>query len=158
MRANSVGKKCTEVTAAYLAGLIDGDGSIMATIERHPEKKFGFRVRIALKVTQKNEQDVSFLPNLIGYGAVRKNGTTYDWITRDQKEIAVILKMIYPHLRIKLQQNILAQKIINTPVGSKEDLLLVATMADTLSRFNVRSNNRRKNYVTKIQEHFSSND
>jgi hypothetical protein len=28
MKANAVGKKCTEVDCAYLAGLIDGDGAI----------------------------------------------------------------------------------------------------------------------------------
>ena len=42
MRANAVGKECAEVDRAYLAGLIDGDGAIMAIIEPHSEKKFRF--------------------------------------------------------------------------------------------------------------------
>ena len=44
---NTVGKDATEVERAYLAGLIDADGAIMAVIERHKETKFRFRVRIS---------------------------------------------------------------------------------------------------------------
>ena len=38
-----VGKTIPEVQKAYLAGFIDGDGAIMALIERHPAK----RVRVS---------------------------------------------------------------------------------------------------------------
>ena len=41
---------------------------------------------------------------------------------------------------------------------SEVDLAYVAELADALSRFNVRSNNRRKNHVAMIQEYLSSND
>ena len=36
-----VGKTIPEVHKAYLAGFIDGDGAIMALLERHPAKRFG---------------------------------------------------------------------------------------------------------------------
>lgn len=49
----SVGKGCSEVDRAYIAGLFDCDGAIMASIESHKEKKYGFRVRVILKLTQK---------------------------------------------------------------------------------------------------------
>lgn len=158
MRANAVGKECSEVERAYIAGLIDGDGAIMATIEPHREKKFRFRVRIELKVTQKYKKDVLFLVPLLGCGSVRENGTTCDWITRDQQEILRVLLLIAPYSRMKQSQIHYAIEIIRTPIGGKRDLLRVARLADTLSRFNVRSKNRRKNHVAMIQEHFSSND
>jgi hypothetical protein len=158
MRANSVGKECTVANLAYTAGFIDADGAIMAIIEPHREKKFRFRVRIELKVTQKHKRDLVFLVSLFGCGAVRANRTTYDWITRDQKEIARILLLLCPYSKTKQKQIKIAQKIIATPIGSKNDLIRVAKLADALSRFNVRSNNRRKNYVSMIQAHFSSND
>ena len=56
MTASAVGKMRAEVTRAYLAGLIDGDGAISATIEKHSEKKFGFRVRVEIKLTQKDDK------------------------------------------------------------------------------------------------------
>lgn len=158
MRANSVGKKYVEADLAYVAGLIDGDGAIMAIIEPHREKKFRFRVRIELKITQKRKKHLAFLPILFGLGTVRQNRTTYDWISRDQIMIASFLSLIRPYSRIKRQQINNALKIIATPIRSPQDLLAVARTADALSRFNVRSNNRRKNYVTMIEAYFSSND
>lgn len=158
MRANSVGKKSVEVNNAYLAGLIDGDGSIMAIIEKHQAKKFGWRVRIVLKVTQKHEADLLFLVPLTKSGAISKNGETYDWKTRDQDMIKEILLNIKPYSRIKQNQVKIALQILDSVITSEKDLLAVATLADALSRFNVRSNNRRKNYVTKIETLISSND
>ncbi len=158
MRANAVGKECAEVDLAYIAGLIDGDGAIMALIEPHHEKKFRFRVRIELKVTQKEKKNLVFLPKLLGLGSVRKNRTTYDWITRDQKNLLQILSILRPYSRIKRRQIDIALKIIGTPIGSPRDLVHVARLADALSRFNVRSNNRRKNHTAMIKAHFSSND
>ena len=158
MRANSVGKESVEAKNAYLAGFIDGDGSIMAIIERHKEKRFGFRVRIVLKITQKHKEDVSFLPKLTRCGTICKNGKTFDWKTRDQTDVARVLASVQPYSRVKRRQIDIALKILRAPIECKEDLLAIATLADTLSRCNVRSNNRRKNYATKIQTHFSSND
>ncbi len=158
MKAGAVGKKCTVAERAYCAGLIDGDGAIMALIERHSEKKFGFRVRIVIKVTQKRKRDLAFLTNLLGCGSVRANRTTYDWITRDQKEVLRVLSHIAPYSKMKQAQIHHALAILRTPIREKRDLLRVARSADTLSKFNVRSKNRRVNYATKIQEHFSSND
>ena len=159
MKANAVGKKYSVATRAYCAGLIDGDGAIMAIIEPHHEKRFRFRVRIELKVTQKDKKSIAFLPRLLGCGAIRSNRqTTHDWITRDQQEILRILSYIRPYSRIKQRQIILASKIIRTPIKKRTDVMRVARLADTLSKFNVRSKKRRKNYATMVQKYFSPND
>jgi LAGLIDADG endonuclease len=158
MTVSAVGKECVETDRAYLAGLIDGDGAIMALIEKHNEKKFHFRVRVEVKVTQKNRKDVLFLPALSGCGNIRPNRTTWEWITRDQKQILRVLDMIRPYSKMKTRQIDIATKIIRTSVKDRRDLLEVARLADALSRFNVRSNNRRKNHAIMIKTHFSSND
>jgi hypothetical protein len=158
MRANAVGKKCSVAERAYLAGLIDGDGAIMAIIEPHREKRYRFRVRIEFKVTQKNKRDLAFLPQLLGCGTIRANRTTCDWITRDQKEILRILALIRPYSKMKQKQIRYASEIIRTPIVEHKDLIRVARLADALSKFNVRSKLRRKNCATMIKEHFSSND
>ena len=158
MRANAVGKKCSVAERAYLAGLIDGDGAIMAIIEPHREKRYRFRVRIEFKVTQKNKRDLAFLPNLLGCGTIRANRTTCDWITRDQKEILRVLSLIRPYSKMKQKQIQYASEIIRTPILERKDLIRVARLADTLSKFNVRSKLRRKNYATMIKGHISSND
>ena len=147
-----MGKPLSEVERAYLAGLVDGDGAIMAVIEKHSEKLFGFRVRIEIKITQFHRQDVGWLPAETGVGRIRKNRNTHEWIVRDQKAVAWLFEMIAPYVRCKANQVAIAQQIVSRPIGSLEDLVQVARLADTLSSFNVRSRLRRKNFAAMIQE------
>lgn len=130
----------------------------MALIEPHSEKKFRFRVRIQLKVTQKERKNVAFLTKLLKCGSVRANRTTYDWITRDQKAVLKVLHMLRPYSRAKKRQIDTAIKILSTPITSEKEMIRIARWADALSRFNVRSTNRRQNHVAMVQAHFSRND
>jgi len=151
-------KTFSEVDRAYLAGLLDGDGCIMSTIERHPEKKFGFRVRVFLKISQKNRKILDWCRNITQSGVVRENRDQYDWRLRDQKEVARILEAIYPYLKIKRKQAELAKKILCLEVKNFTDLKKRAQLADTLAKLNVRSKGRRTNFATMIQENVSPND
>ncbi len=150
MKANTVGKISNEVDRAYLAGLIDGDGAIMATIEKHSEKKFGFRVRLEIKITQKEAKILLILRKKYQVGRVAANRTTYDWIIRDRSDVQTILNFISPYSLAKQQQIKLALRILDSNIQTKADLIGVARLADALSRFNVRSKNRRKNYASMI--------
>jgi hypothetical protein len=148
----------SEVIRAYIAGLIDADGAIMALIERHQEKKFGFRVRIEVKLTQKNPDILRWMQSTLMIGGIKRNRTTFDWLTRDQKQISFLLRLLHPFLRIKKKQAEMALEIIDAPINSQQDLLKNARLADTLSLGNPRSKNRRKNFAAKIQENISPND
>lgn len=163
MKASAVGKMYSEVSRAYLAGLIDGDGAIMATIEKHSEKKFKFRVRLQIKITQKENNLLYFLAKEYKVGILRTNrkGTknqTFDWIVLDKKDIAFFLELIAPYTRTKSKQIVLAKKILEISDATKQGLMKMARLADSLSKFNVRSKSRRKNYAIMVKEHISSND
>ncbi len=152
MKVNPVGKDLSEAIRAYTAGFLDADGAIMATIEKHHEKKFGFRVRIMVKITQKELAVIRWFLQTFRVGYIRKNKTTHEWIVRDQQIIKTILQTLLPYLRVKKFQAEKALEIIDVNVITIHDLLRVARTADALSRFNVRSKNRRKNFVAMIQE------
>ncbi len=164
MKANAVGKMDIEVRRAYLAGLVDGDGCIMATIEHHKEKKFGFRVRVEFKLTQKDNQILKSFARKFKMGRVvcnRKKETanaTYDWIVRDKNDVVKILEFIKPYSRLKKKQVLIALKILQKSILKPEDLIKSANLADTLSSLNVRSKNRRKNFATMIKIPISPND
>ena len=96
-----MGKPLSEVDRAYLAGFLDGDGAIMALIEKHSEKRFGFRVRLEISITQFHESDVSWLPVETGVGYIRRNLQTYQWIVRDQQAARWLLDMVAPYSRSK---------------------------------------------------------
>ena len=163
MRANAVGKSCSEVERAYIAGFLDADGAVMAVIEKHREKRFGFRVRVALKVTQHDRKILDWIQRKLRAGIVRANRLgdtrqTFDLHIRDRDDTQQVLVMLLPHLRVKRKQAEMALQILDCKIESEKDLIRAARLADALSRFNVRSKNRRKNFVSKIQEHLSPND
>ncbi len=158
MNASAVGKIGVEVDHAYLAGLIDGDGCIMATIERHSEKKFGFRVRVEVKITQKESDLLKLLHSLYRIGVVRKNRTTFDWIIRNKIHVNDILDLIGPYTKAKSKQVEYARQILRLSDSSRSGLIKMARLADALSKFNVRSKNRRLNYASMIKTSVSSND
>jgi len=158
MKVNPVGKLLTEVQASYLAGFIDGDGAIMAMLERHPEKRYGFRVRVEVKVTQYHRNDVIWLLALTGMGYVRKNVRCYEWIVRDQKAAERLIEIIAPYTHTKIKQVKIALEILKHPRQSLADLTVIAQLADALSAFNVRSKSRRKNFAAMIQVNSSRND
>jgi len=157
-KVNTVGKDAFEVDRAYTAGFLDADGSIMATIERHSEKRFGFRIRVAVKVTQKEEHTLEWFLKRYKIGSIRSNRTTYDWLVRDQGDVLHFLQAIAPYVKSKRKQLQYALQVLEMNINSQEDLVEAARLADALSRFNVRSKNRRKNYVAMIEEAFSRND
>jgi len=107
---------------------------------------------LEINVTQSLRDHVAWLPDLTGIGYVRKNRTTFQWVVRDQKAAHWLLGLIAPFTRTKRNQIALAIQILNRAIQSKEDLLEVAQWADALSKFNVRSNRRRRNYAAMIQE------
>ena len=158
MNASAVGKARTEVDRAYLAGLIDGDGCIMATIERHGEKKFGFRVRVEIKITQKESSLLTSLQKQYNVGRIAPNRTTCDWIVRDKQQVWLLLGIFAPYTRAKVKQVAIAREILAARVATLRDLQRIARLADTLSTFNVRSKNRRKNFASMIKARSSSND
>ncbi|OGF23184.1 hypothetical protein A3D45_01225 [Candidatus Falkowbacteria bacterium RIFCSPHIGHO2_02_FULL_42_9] len=130
----------------------------MALLERHGEKRFGFRVRIEIKVTQHHRNDVSWLLALTGIGYIRKNVRCHEWIVRDQIAAKRLLKTLAPYSHTKNKQIKIALEILNHPKQTLVDLTAMARLADTLSAFNVRSKNRRRNYAAMIQVNSSRND
>jgi intein/homing endonuclease len=158
VKVNAVGKRVSEASRAYLAGFLDADGSIMAVIEKHPEKKFGFRVRVIVKITQHNEEILQWFLRQFRIGRIQRNRRAYDWIIRDQSSVKEFLVLIRPYLRLKAKQARIAIKILEMTIFSRSELLKVAQLADTLSELNVRSKNRRNNYTVMIQETLSRND
>ena len=124
----------------------------MATIEPHKELRYGFRVRVVVKITQKDRAVLDWIRDEFQVGKVVSNRTTFDWLIKDQSLVHNLLLLISPYLQVKKYQAQQAMKIVKMEIASRDDLIKCAELADALSRFNVRSENRRKNYVVKIKE------
>ena len=157
---NIVGKRYFEVDRAYIAGFFDGDGAIMAVIEKHKEKRYGFRIRVIAKLSQSDDKTLLEIRKRFGFGYVKRNLRSFDWIVKDQSQVEQLIGMISPYLIAKKKQAKIALKILdlNSNVRSREDFLLIARLAYSLSLHNVRSQNRRINNASIVQKCFSRND
>lgn len=158
IKVNTVGRMLSEANLAYIAGLFDGDGAIMALIEKHSEKKFGFRVRVIVKITQKDPKVLYWVERTTKLGSVVKSRTTHEWILRNQTEILEFLKNIICYLKNKDNQAKIAIRILQFKIRTYKDLVNIGKLADALSNFNVRSKGRRRNFVARIQESIPRND
>lgn len=158
IKVNPMRKILSEANKAYLAAFLDADGAIMACIEKHDEKKFGFRVRVFIKISQNDRKILEWFRSITELGTITRNRKQHVWRVRDQKEVKNLLEILSPYLKVKRKQAELAKKILSIEVKSLSKLIKVAQLADSLSRFNIRSKGRRKNFATMIQESISPND
>ena len=66
-----------DVQAAYVAGFLDGDGSIHFQLVRQKEYRHGFYIRSSVSMTQCTAEraGLEYLQRLVGGGYVRDRGT-----------------------------------------------------------------------------------
>jgi len=133
---------------AYLAGFFDADGAIMASIERSAQLRFGFRVRLTIKLAQKNKTILEEIQSMIACGKIRLNRTVFELDIKDQTHVKKFIELVYPHCRVKRMQLELALTIIErkSSVESIQDMYAISLVADALAEKNVRSKGRRKNF------------
>ena len=145
----TVGKEFRDdIVWAYIAGFLDGDGAVSAIIEKHPEKKFRFRVRITLDFYQheSNIGVLKYIQEFLKEGSLGKSiRNTHKLSLKNQETLRKVLPVLYRYSFVKKRQIGLALKILHSRIESKKDLVKVARIADQLCSYNVRSKSIRKN-------------
>lgn len=127
---------------AYIAGFLDGDGSIIAQIIKNKDYKYNFTYRLSINFYQKKERHWFILYlykklNKYGYYRIRNDNISMYTITGDI-EVKKVLKALYPYLRIKKPQ---AREVLNIidkrkSIKTKDDFLEVCKLIDKVSDFN----------------------
>lgn len=117
-------KELQEKDLIYLAGFIDGDGSIFAQIVKKPDYKHKFQIRVTLQLTQltKRRWFLDKIQNLIGAGTVRERGQISDYVLVEPANVAALLKQLKPFLIIKQKQANLVLRIIEQLPSTKDSL------------------------------------
>ena len=131
-----------------MAGFFDADGAIMASIERNAQLRFGFRVRLTIRLAQKNKAILEEIQNTIACGRIRLNRAVFELDIKDQKDVKKFIELVYPYCRVKRTQLELALTIIErkASVELSQDMYSISQLADELAEKNVRSKGRRKNF------------
>ena len=118
MKGNTVGSRPKDL--AYIAGFLDGDGSLMLQIKRRSDTTKGWRVMATICFYQdsRHSQPLNWIRNELGIGYIAKRN---DGITElrinGYEQVSEILKKLLPYVRFKKEQ---AQTILKALKFVKE--------------------------------------
>ena len=149
------------VELAYIAGFLDGDGTVMSLVERHSEKRFGIRIRVVVEFTQHNDniQVLRYLRAKIGGGNIHRSlRNVWKYSIKDQQLVKKLLISLLSYSVLKKRQIKLALKVLSLTLSSPQALLRAGILSDTLSGFNLRSKSRRIHGAKTVREMISRND
>jgi len=140
-------KLISQIKRAYLAGFLDGDGSIYVQLKPNKTYKFGFQVApyIVLFQSQKDQKNFEQLCSMInlGYMRIRKDGIL-EYIIGRQENIIKFLKLVEQYVVMKKLQIALLKKIIigKNKVRDKKDFKALAKLIDTFRELNYSKNRK----------------
>ncbi len=134
-------KNFSSTINAYLAGFLDGDGSIYVRIKPNHTYKYGFQIAPYIVLFQSNQsrknfEKICFMINL-GILRERKDGILEYSINRIDN-LKLFLGSISPFLVLKKKQAELMLKIIakKEKIKNKKDFEKLASMVDKFRELN----------------------
>ncbi len=103
---------------AYIAGFFDGDGSLVATLEKLPLKySRAYRPRIKINFTQhmRHVRMLDALKKYLGMGIVRiaKSHELAELVIVNRNDVEILLKRMISHLVLKKRQALLGLEVIS---------------------------------------------
>jgi len=102
-----VGSRSKNTELAYIAGFLDGDGSLMLQIKKRKDTKRGFRfmATICLYQDSRHEQPLHWIRNVLGIGYVsRRNDGMSELRINGFKRVRNILTELEPYIKFKEKQ------------------------------------------------------
>src|SRR3974390_3249491 len=92
------------IDASYVAGFLDGDGSIHFQLVRQKEYRFGFYIRASVSFSQSTSARAGLerIQELIGAGYLRDRGTGMsDLVVTSRRVLLELLTAVRPYVRFK---------------------------------------------------------
>lgn len=140
-------KTLTEEQAAYLAGFIDADGSIIAQIVKREDYFLKFQIRVSVLLIQKNKR-MHFLKQiqseLSDVGTIRNRGDgVSEFALVGITNTVQLLKQVLPFLRLKKKQANLVIRISEQLILTKNDpkqFLTLCELSDQVANLNDSKN------------------
>jgi len=121
---------------AYIAGFLEGAGSIILQIVRQKTFVYGYTIRVSICFYQKTSRNwfMLWLKNKLGNLGYLRNRTDNmcEYTITSLNDVSLVLTMLLPYLRIKKNLGKLALSIIerNQKVKTKNDFLEVCKLVD----------------------------
>ena len=130
-----------EKLAAYLAGFLDGDGSIHIQLIRQAEYRYGFYLRVSVSFHQHRtgRTGLEWIHSQLKAGYLRnREKDMSDYIITSRPVIRELLKAIAPYVVFKKRQVEQALEILDAidQINSPETFLNAARKAESFSTLN----------------------
>ena len=145
-------KSLSTTKKAYIAGFLDGDGSIYVRAKPNSSYRYGFQIApyVVLFQSQKDQENFTKLCELIGYGRmrIRKDGIL-EYTINKIDDIQEFLKAVYPFVVLKKKQIELMIEIIEKKkkIENKSDFKSLLKLIDSYRELNY-SKKRKKRILT----------
>jgi hypothetical protein len=128
-------------TLAYVAGFLDGDGSVFFQIVKRKDYKLGYQIRSSIAFYQKSNASsiLVWLKELFGCGYIRHNKSgVSDYTVVESKEVKKILQLLQPYVKLKKKQIslglIILKKLEN--LETKQEFLEICKLVDKFAELN----------------------
>lgn len=132
-------EKITNEDKAYIAGFLDGDGSLLTQIVKG-SYKYGFTIRYSIQFVQskKNHNIMLWLKSRLSVGNIRiRKDNISEYAITGKYAVALIIKVLLPYLKIKKELGYLILKIIEEDcnISSHQEFLNVCILVDSTLNF-----------------------
>ena len=136
---------------AYIAGFLDGDGSIMVQVKRRSDAPQGWRIMVTICLYQdsRHKAPLMWMRDIFGIGYLsNRNDHITELRINGYREVKRILLQLQPFIKFKRKQVAYALRIITClekkPIGklSKKDRLVIADDIIALRGENYQSHQR----------------
>ena len=130
-----------ETILAYIAGFLDGDGSVFFQIVPRENYRQKFEIRSSIAFYQKTEfaQILEWLKEIFGTGYIRHRKTGIsDYTIVNSKEVKRILLLLQPYVKLKKKQTELGLEILQKLESKKSnaDFLEICKLVDKFKQLN----------------------
>jgi len=137
---------------SYLAGFLDGDGSIYVRLKPNSSYKYGFQIApyIVLFQSRKEQKNFEKICSLIDLGhlRIRKDGIL-EYIISKERNLRQFLDIVKPFVILKRKQVRLMMEILKKKekIKTKKDFCQLASLIDRFGELNY-SKKRKKHILT----------
>ena len=146
-----------EPIKAYIAGFLDGDGSIMLQLVKRTGYKFGYQIRASVCFYQKSKYkaELNKLKEILKFGYIRdRNDGMTEYTIVGIDEVKKVLEAVKPYVLFKKAHVSRALEIVNEMQGKEklqeDKFLALARMVDSYSTLNYSK--KRKNFSSDVEK------
>ena len=139
----------SKIELAYIAGFLDGDGSLMLQIKKRKDSKIGIRFMPVICFYQdtRHEKTLNWIREVLGIGYIsRRNDGMTELRINGYEQIRNILKGLSPYIRFKKLQSTALLNACEILSATKFKMLTKEKLVQLVDFILVIQN---ENYVTK---------